>query len=208
MEEGRQRLSMIRSYTWPDLITLGNAICGTVTIFACLSYIAGDQTQWLWTAFVLPIFAFVLDSLDGYVARMTKSRRSLIGADLDSLADIVSFGVAPAVLGYTLGLRGLWDTILLSYFVCCGISRLARFNVTVDALRSELTGKVKYYEGLPIPSSIFLVGILAVFFSLGLTGQDFWPGDVKFIGRDFHPFSLLFGLSGSLMISTIKVPKF
>lgn len=208
MDEGRQRLSMIRSYTWPDLITLGNAICGTVTIFACLSYIAGDQTQWLWTAFVLPIFAFVLDSLDGYVARLTKSRRSLIGADLDSLADIVSFGVAPAVLGYTLGLRGLWDTILLSYFVCCGISRLARFNVTVDSLRNELTGKVKYYEGLPIPSSIFLVGILAVFFQLGLTGQDFWPGDVKFIGRDFHPFSLLFGLSGSLMISTIKVPKF
>jgi CDP-diacylglycerol--serine O-phosphatidyltransferase len=207
MDEGRQRLSMIRSYTWADLLTLANAICGTLSIFACLSYIAGDQTRWLWTAFVLPIFAFVFDSLDGYVARLTKSRTSMIGADLDSLADIVSFGVAPAVLGYTLGLRGLWDTIILSYFVCCGISRLARFNVTADSMRSEISGKVRYFEGLPIPSSIFLVGILAVFFQLGLTGQNFWPGDFKPLGRDFHPFSLLFAISGSLMISTIKVPK-
>jgi CDP-diacylglycerol--serine O-phosphatidyltransferase len=205
--EDRRRLSMIRSYTWADLLTLANAICGTVSIFACLSYIAGDQTRWLWTAFVLPIFAFVFDSLDGYVARLTKSRQSRLGADLDSLADIVSFGVAPAVLGYTLGLRGLWDTILLSYFVCCGISRLARFNVTAADMTNVETGKVNYFEGLPIPSSIFLVGIMAAFFQLGLTGQDFWPGDLKFIGRDFHPFSLLFFVSGSLMISTIKVPK-
>src|SRR5262245_28549085 len=52
-----ERLSMIRSYTWADLLTLGNATCGTVTIFACLSYIAGEQTQWLWAAFVLPVLA-------------------------------------------------------------------------------------------------------------------------------------------------------
>ena len=199
---------MIRSYTWADLITLGNASCGTVSIFACLSYIAGDQTGWLWTAFVLPVIAFVLDSVDGYVARMTKSRQSRIGADLDSLADIVSFGVAPAVLAYTLGLRGLWDTILLSYFVCCGISRLARFNVTSEALTNIETGKVKYFEGLPIPSSIGLVGLLALLFALGYTGEhSFLGGSTKIIGRDFHPFTLLFAVSGSLMISTIKVPK-
>ena len=198
---------MIRSYTWADLLTLGNAICGTVSIFACLSYIAGEQSQWLWTAFVLPIFAFVFDSLDGYVARLTKSRGSWLGADLDSLADVVSFGVAPAVLGYTLGLRGLWDTVLLSFFVCCGISRLARFNVTADSLRNVATGKVKYFEGLPIPSSILLVGLMALLFQLGLTGDHFWLGDHKLLGRHFHPFSLLFGVSGAMMISTIKVPK-
>jgi len=207
MDAGRQRFSMIRSYTWADLLTLGNAICGTVSVFACLSYIAGEHTQWLWTAFVLPVFAFVFDSLDGYVARLTKSRGSMLGADLDSLADIVSFGVAPAVLGYTLGLRGLWDTVLLSFFVCCGISRLARFNVTADSLRNQISGKVKYFEGLPIPSSILVVGILALFFQLGLTGPYFWPGDIKLIGRHLHPFSLLFGVSGALMISTIRVPK-
>ena len=54
----------------------------------------------------------------------------MLGADLDSLADVISFGVAPAVLGFTLGLRGGWDMLSLTYFVVCGVSRLARFNVT------------------------------------------------------------------------------
>jgi CDP-diacylglycerol--serine O-phosphatidyltransferase len=200
-------LSMIRSYTWADLLTLANASCGTVSIFACLSYLAGDQTRWLWTAFVLPMFSLVFDALDGYVARLNRKRQSVLGADLDSLADIVSFGVAPAVLGYTLGLRGLWDVILLSYFVCCGISRLARFNVTSAALTNEATGKVRYFEGLPIPTSILLVVIMALLFQFEPSGADFVGGGVKLIGRDFHPFSLLFAVSGSLMISTIKVPK-
>jgi CDP-diacylglycerol--serine O-phosphatidyltransferase len=206
----QQPLSMIRSYTWADLLTLGNASCGTVTIFACLSYLAGDQQRWLWTAFVLPLVAFVIDSLDGYVARLNAGKQSRIGADLDSLADIVSFGVAPAVLGYTLGLRGLWDTVFLTYFVCCGISRLARFNVTAETLKNVATGKVKHFEGLPIPTSIFLVLIMALLFWLDLTGHAghvFWGGSHKVLGRDFHPFSLLFAVSGSLMISTIKVPK-
>jgi CDP-diacylglycerol--serine O-phosphatidyltransferase len=198
---------MIRSYTWADLLTLANASCGTVTIFACLSYIAGEQSQWLWTAFVLPVFALIFDALDGYVARMDPSRQSWLGADLDSLADIVSFGVAPAVLGYTLGLRGLWDTIFLTYFVCCGISRLARFNVTSASLTNVATGKVRYFEGLPIPTSVVLVLAMAVLFRFDLTGPDFWGGATKILGRDFHPFSLLFVASGSLMISTIRVPK-
>ena len=198
---------MIRSYTWADLLTLANASCGTISIFACLSYISGDQNQWLWTAFVLPVFAFAFDALDGYVARLNASRQSRLGADLDSLADIVSFGVAPAVLGYTLGLRGLWDTIILTYFVCCGISRLARFNVTAAALTNTATGKVKYFEGLPIPTSVFLVFAMAALFWIDLTGSNFLGGSTKIIGRDFHPFSLLFAVSGSLMISTIRVPK-
>lgn len=198
---------MIRSYTWADLLTLANASCGTISIFACLSYISGDQNQWLWTAFVLPVFAFGFDALDGYVARLDTSRQSRLGADLDSLADIVSFGVAPAVLGYTLGLRGLWDTIILTYFVCCGISRLARFNVTAAALTNTATGKVKYFEGLPIPTSVFLVFGMAALFWMDLTGANFLGGSTKIIGRDFHPFSLLFAVSGSLMISTIRVPK-
>ena len=198
---------MIRSYTWADLLTLANASCGTISIFACLSYIAGDQSEWLWTAFVLPIFAFAFDALDGYVARLNANRQSRLGADLDSLADIVSFGVAPAVLGYTLGLRGLWDTIILTYFVCCGISRLARFNVTAASLTNIATGKVKYFEGLPIPTSVFLVFAMAALFWMDLTGANFLGGSTKLLGRDFHPFSLLFAVSGSLMISTIRVPK-
>jgi CDP-diacylglycerol--serine O-phosphatidyltransferase len=201
------RLSMLRAYTWADLLTLANASCGTVTIFACLSYIAGDQSRWLWTAFVLPLLALVFDALDGYVARLDARRQSRLGADLDSLADIVSFGVAPAVLGYTLGLRGFWDAIILTYFVCCGISRLARFNVTAASLTDAGTGKVRYFEGLPIPTSVVLVIAMAALSWFDLTGADFLGGNVKIVGRDFHPFSLLFAVSGSLMISTIKVPK-
>ena len=198
---------MIRSYTWADLLTLANASCGTVTVFMCLSYIAGEQTRLLWTAFVLPLFAFAFDAADGYVARLDTRRQSWLGADLDSLADIVSFGVAPAVLGYTLGLRGFWDAAILTYFVCCGISRLARFNVTAASLTNVATGKVKYFEGLPIPTSVFLVILLAVLFWMDLTGAAFPGGSTRIIGWELHPFSLLFAVSGSLMISTIKVPK-
>lgn len=198
---------MLRSYTPADLLTLANASCGTISIFACLSYIARDQSRWLWIAFVLPMFALVFDALDGYVARLDTKRTSWLGADLDSLADIVSFGVAPAVLAYTLGLRGFWDAAILTFFVCCGISRLARFNVTSAALTNAATGKVRYFEGTPIPTSIVLVILMAVLFRFDLTEPSFWGGTWKLLGRDLHPFSLLFLVSGSLMISTIKIPK-
>jgi CDP-diacylglycerol--serine O-phosphatidyltransferase len=202
-----QRLSMFRSYTWADLLTLANASCGTLTIFACLSYIEGDRSRQIWSAFVLPVFALILDACDGYVARLDARRQSRLGADLDSLADIVSFGVAPAVLGYTLGLRGFWDVVFLTYFVCCGISRLARFNVTSAALTNVATGKVRYFEGTPIPTSILLVLVMAVLYHFGHTGHVFWGGHVQLLGKGFHPFSLFFMASGSLMISTIRVPK-
>ena len=198
---------MLRSYTPADLLTLANASCGTLSVFACLSYIADDRSRQVWAAFVLPVFALVFDVLDGYVARMDTRRQSRLGADLDSLADIVSFGVAPAVLGYTLGLRGLWDVIVLTFFVCCGISRLARFNVTSASLTNAATGKVRYFEGTPIPTSILLVIVLAVLYHLGLTGPHFWWGRWIVLGRGFHPFALLFLVSGSLMVSTVKVPK-
>jgi CDP-diacylglycerol---serine O-phosphatidyltransferase len=202
-----ERLSMLRSYTWADLITLSNATCGTLSVFACLSYIEGDRSAPLWAAFILPVVALVLDFFDGYVARLDARRQSRIGADLDSLADVVSFGVAPAVLGYTLGLRGLWDVLCLTYFVCCGISRLARFNVTSSAMTNVATGKVKYFEGTPIPTSILLVMIMAALFQYGMTGEHFPGGHANLLGKAFHPFAAMFLLSGSLMISTIKVPK-
>ena len=200
-------LSMLRSYTPADLLTLGNASCGTVSIFLCLAYIADDRSGQLWAAFLLPVVALVLDVLDGYIARLDRRRQSMFGADLDSLADIVSFGVAPAVLGFTLGLRGVWDVVCLTWFVCCGISRLARFNATAAALTNADTGKVRYFEGTPIPTSVVLVLLLALLYKAGLTGPDFWGGQWMLIDRAFHPFSVLFVVSGSLMISTIRVPK-
>jgi CDP-diacylglycerol--serine O-phosphatidyltransferase len=199
---------MLRSYTWADAMTLANASAGTITIFLCLSYLAEGRTNLLWAAFVLPFAALLFDVLDGYLARLDRHRQSALGADLDSLADIVSFGVAPAVLGYTLGLRGLWDVVCLTWFVCCGISRLARFNVTSAALTNVSTGKVRHFEGTPIPTSVVLVLLLAVLFYTGHAAPAYvWPGEIRFLYRVFHPFSLLFVLSGSLMISTIRVPK-
>jgi CDP-diacylglycerol--serine O-phosphatidyltransferase len=207
MADGPKRLSMLRSYTPADILTLANASCGTIAIFLCLGYIAEDRAGQLWAAFVLPVAALAFDALDGYIARLDNRRQSALGADLDSLADIVSFGVAPAVLGYTLGLRGLWDVVCLTWFVCCGISRLARFNVTSVMLTNAATGKVRHFEGTPIPTSVVLVLLLAGLYYAGLTEPVFVGGVWTVMGREFHPFSLLFVVSGSLMISTIRVPK-
>jgi CDP-diacylglycerol--serine O-phosphatidyltransferase len=207
MNHEHRRLSMLRSYTPADALTLANASCGTIAIFLCLGYIADQRSADLWAAFILPVAALVFDVLDGYIARLDARRQSIFGADLDSLADIVSFGVAPAVLGYTLGLRGLWDVVCLTFFVCCGISRLARFNATAASLTNTATGKVRYFEGTPIPTSVVLVLVLAVLYRLDLTGDDFWLGRWEIAERVLHPFTVLYLVSGSLMISTIKVPK-
>jgi CDP-diacylglycerol--serine O-phosphatidyltransferase len=199
---------MIRSYTWADFLTIGNAACGTIAIFLCLDYLATGTARFLWTAFILLPAALVCDVLDGYVARMDKKRQSVLGADLDSLADVISFGVAPAVLGFTLGLRGGWDMLILTYFVVCGVSRLARFNVTASALADEATGKVKYFEGTPIPTSIVIVMLLGVAQYLGRVDDQIWFGSAKLGFALLHPLTLIYGLSGSAMISaTLRIPK-
>ena len=199
---------MIRSYTWADYLTIGNASCGTIAIFLCLDYLATGTSRFLWTAFILLPSALVCDVLDGYVARLNKSRQSSLGADLDSLADVISFGVAPAVLGFTLGLRGGWDMLILTYFVVCGVSRLARFNVTADALADETTGKVKYFEGTPIPTSIAIVLVLGAALYSGSIDENLWLGVMRIGPATLHPLSLLYAASGSAMISaTLRIPK-
>jgi CDP-diacylglycerol--serine O-phosphatidyltransferase len=208
MIERPRHLSMLRSYTPADALTIGNAACGTIAIFLCLDYLAADERRFLWTAFLLLPLALVLDFLDGYVARLNHRRQSILGADLDSLADVISFGVAPAVLGFTLGLRGGWDMAILTYFVVCGVSRLARFNVTAAALADTETGKVKYFEGTPIPTSVLLVAVLAVASWTGRIGDALWFGAVRIGPATLHPLALLYFLSGSAMISaTLRVPK-
>ncbi len=199
---------MLRSYTAADAFTIGNATCGTISIFLCLDYIATDVRRFLWMAFLLLPLALVCDVLDGYVARLNPSRKSVLGADLDSLSDVISFGVAPAVLGFTLGLRGGWDMLCLTYFVVCGVSRLARFNVTADALADKTTGKVKYFEGTPIPTSILIVALLGVAFYLGRIEHALWFGAERVGPALLHPLSLVYVASGSAMISgTLRVPK-
>jgi CDP-diacylglycerol--serine O-phosphatidyltransferase len=208
MPARRPHLSMLRSYTPADALTIGNAACGTISIFLCLDYLATDDRRFLWTAFVLLPLALICDVLDGYVARLARARQSALGADLDSLADVISFGVAPAVLGFTLGLRGGWDMLILTYFVVCGVSRLARFNVTAAALADADTGKVKYFEGTPIPTSIAIVGAFAVAFWLGRVDDRLWLGMWRLGPATLHPMALIYALSGSAMISaTLRIPK-
>jgi CDP-diacylglycerol--serine O-phosphatidyltransferase len=201
-------MSMLRSYTAADAFTIGNAACGTIAIFLCLDYLAEHNARFLWAAFLLLPLALLCDVLDGYVARLHRSRQSLLGADLDSLADVISFGVAPAVLGFTLGLRGGWDMLILTYFVVCGVSRLARFNVTASALADADTGKVKYFEGTPIPTSILIVLLLGVALWLGRTDGALCLGVYRIGPALLHPLALVFAASGSAMVSgTLRIPK-
>jgi len=208
MKEPRPHLSMLRSYTVADLLTIGNASCGTISLFLCLDYVETGSNRFIWIAFLLLPMALVFDILDGWAARAQPNRKSVLGGDLDSLADVISFGVAPAVLGFTLGLRGGWDMLCLTYFVVCGVSRLARFNVTAAALVDAGTGKVKYFEGTPIPTSILLVVLLGVAFALGRIDDRLWLGAYQAGPAILHPLSLVYAASGSAMISaTLRIPK-
>ena len=202
----KKRFSMLREFTLADVITLGNGFAGTGSIFAVLQYLVSGERAMLWFAFAALPFAMVFDYLDGRVARWRR-KVSLLGAQLDSLADLVSFGVAPAVLAYAVGMRGGIDALVLVYFVSCGISRLARYNATAAAL-ADSSGKVKYFEGTPIPTSMLLVLILAVLFGLGRTGEALPFGVLSVAGFELHPLVFIYLLSGSAMISkNLRIPK-
>ena len=201
-----KHFSMIRGFHLADVFTLANAACGVASIFSALFYVAeGERADFLAAAGLLPL-ALVFDVLDGRVARWRR-RHSSLGRELDSLADIISFGVAPAVLAFAAGMHGLWDRVILIYFVVCGVSRLARFNVTAEAL-SEGEDQVKFFEGTPIPTSVALVIVLAIAGWLGSLGERLWWGEVGLGPGTLHPLVLLYALSGSLMISkTLRIPK-
>ena len=201
-----RHLSMIRSFQLADFLTLGNATCGTLAVFAVLAYVETREAHRLLTAAALIPLALVLDVLDGRIAR-SRRRHSAMGRELDSLADIISFGVAPAAIAYGVGMTGLWDIVILVYFVACGVSRLARFNVTADEL-SAGADKVKYFEGTPIPSSLILVGVVAAAAWVGRVGEALPFGAVRVGPGTLHPLALLWAVSGSLMISkTLRIPK-
>jgi CDP-diacylglycerol--serine O-phosphatidyltransferase len=202
----RVHFSMLRNYQPADLITLANGAAGTAAILVIMSYLTTPEIWRVYLAMALVAIALVFDIADGKVARR-RDEHSPFGQELDSLADIVSFGVAPAVLAYGVGMRGVLDGIILIYFVVCGISRLARYNVTAGQLADE-SGKVKYFEGTPIPSSLILVAILAVCVYLGRIDDRLPFGVVEISGATWHPLSLIFFVNGSTMISkTLRIPK-
>ena len=127
----------------------------------------------------------------------------------------ISFGVAPALLAFVVGLRTFLDTVVLTGFICCGLARLARFNATVASVPKDVTGKSKYFEGLPIPSSLALVAVLAYWTSQGwIEGKEGIPfGVVQLWGPEggsgeVHRISFVFTAWAAAMISrTLRIPK-
>jgi len=197
---------MVRGLHLADVFTLANAACGVATVFCAMIYMQRQSLAHFMAAIAFAPAALIFDVLDGRVARW-RHTHSALGRELDSLADIISFGVAPAALGFAAGLGGGWDWIALVYFVCCGVSRLARYNVTAESL-SAGQDKVAYFEGTPIPTSLAISAVLAFAAWQDRLGDRLYGGEWLIGPAALHPFSLLFGLSGTLMISkTLRIPK-
>ena len=202
-----RHFSMVRDFHLADFFTLGNASCGVGAVLLALAFMASGDRAHFYAAAALAPLAFLFDVLDGRIAR-ARHQHSALGRELDSLSDVVSFGVAPAALGFAAGLQGGWDAAALIYFVCCGVSRLARYNVTAEQLAEDESGKVKYFEGTPIPTSVVLTGLLALSAWNDRLGAQLWGGALDLGPWTLHPLALLYVLSGSLMISkTLHIPK-
>ncbi|CAO3668734.1 unnamed protein product [Umbelopsis vinacea] len=212
-----RHFSMVRNFYIADVITLMNGICGTMSIFSSMRYIVSNDRCDLHAAMWYMPFGLLFDFFDGRVARWRKNS-SLLGQELDSLADLISFGLAPAALAFAVGMRTNLDALGLTYFVCCGLARLARFNATVALLPKDSTGKISHFEGLPIPSSLSIVALLAYTVAgrdissveslpLGIFQLPVPLGLHPALGK-LHGFVLLFILHGTAMVSrTLRIPK-
>lgn len=195
-------------------------------------YLLTNDVDYLWSALIFPVAGLMFDFMDGKIARW-RGESSMLGQELDSLADLVrplsfrlllqthacryqiSFGVAPALVAFAVGLRTYLDTVVLTAFICCGLARLARFNATVALVPKDAKGKAFYFEGLPIPSSLGLVSVLMYWTKQGwIEGKDGIPGGTitlwghKGGDGDLHLVSVVFGLWAAAMVSkTLRVPK-
>ena len=197
---GEHRLPRTGSFHLADLITIANAFCGVGAIFEAMKYLGTREARHIYLAALLVPAALVFEVLDGRIARW-RHAASPMGRELDSLADVISFGVAPASIAFAAGVNSRVDQAILLFFTGCGVSQLARYNVTAESL-SAATGKVTYFEGTPIPTTIVPLGALMLAFHRG----DLYR--VELLGATWHAIALLFLLSGSLMISkTLRIPK-
>ncbi|KAH9926226.1 CDP-diacylglycerol-serine O-phosphatidyltransferase [Fomitopsis serialis] len=198
--------SLVRNFRLADLITISNGVCASLSIFMSANYLATNDEDYLWSALVLPYLGLTFDFLDGKVARWRNE---------NSLADLISFGVAPALLAFVVGLRTYLDTVVLTAFICCGLARLARFNATVASVPKDAKGKSKYFEGLPIPTSLLLVAVLTYWTKMGwIHGKEGIPlGTITLWGSkggkgEVHLVSAMFGTMAAAMVSkTLRVPK-
>lgn len=180
----------------PSLFTLSSIFCGFYATILCLGT---PDAETFYRASVLIVFAMFFDMIDGRVARLTKTQ-SAFGVQIDSLADIVSFGVAPAVLVHqwslaTLGTGGL---VVAFAFVACGAIRLARFNVLAMAESGQPKKPGKFIVGLPIP------GAAGVLVSIVVANHAV-AGSVE---RSASSVAVVVAVLAFFMVSTIKFRSF
>jgi CDP-diacylglycerol---serine O-phosphatidyltransferase len=193
-------------YLLPSLFTSINIGAGYFSITQTIAAITHDaQTHLDWAAIAI-LFAVPFDALDGRIARMTNTT-SDFGRELDSLADVITFGAAPSLLAFVWGFHFLPDSLnaqlhqhlvqagafICFLFLLSGASRLARFNISHDAQpRNPGRPGRKYFVGMPIPAA---AGLLAstVHLCYGIPVQAWWIS---------IPWLILVGLSGFLMVST------
>ncbi|CAN3374446.1 hypothetical protein DIURU_000678 [Diutina rugosa] len=203
-----RHFSMIRNLHMADFITLLNGFSGFYAILSCCRYCLSGDLGYIMRAEFFILLGVFADFFDGRVARL-RNKSSLMGQELDSLADLVSFGVAPATIAFCIGFRTTVDTLLLTYWVLCGLTRLARFNISTDKIPKDQRGKSQYFEGMPIPSNLIWVAVFAFLVSKSWVGVAL-PFGTAFTGTpfEFHLFSLIFFLQGSAQISkSLHVPK-
>jgi CDP-diacylglycerol---serine O-phosphatidyltransferase len=182
-EKGRRR----GIYVIPNLLTTGNLFCGLFSILAVFNanYVA---------AAIAILVALIFDMLDGKSARLMNST-SQFGIEYDSLADLVSFGVAPGLLIYSWALsgHGMAGSAVMFAFVACGALRLARYNVMTA------TSESKYFTGLPIPAAASVIATLVVF-----------DHHIVRMGAEVKPVLILIMTLALafLMVSTVKYRSF
>lgn len=204
--ERPRHFSMLREFQLADMVTLLNGFAGTGALLSFMRFLTDGRAWFFWLGTALLPVALMMDILDGRVARW-RHEASQLGQELDSLADVVSFGVAPAAMAFAAGMRGGWDALCLMYFVACGISRLARYNVTAATLADQ-GGKVRYFEGMPIPSSLLLVLGLALLAGFGKWQGELPLGALTLGPAVLHPLAIVYLLHGSAMISkTLRIRK-
>ncbi len=196
-------------YLLPSLFTVGNIAAGYFAITQTLAAIAAnaDARHHLDLAAIAILFAIPFDALDGRIARMTNTA-SDFGKELDSLADVITFGVAPSLLAYIWGFHFLRDSVnpelrqdllhaggfICFLFLIGGASRLARFNISHDAQpRNPGRPGRKYFVGMPIPAAAGLLASTVHFFGGGYPNQAWWVSIIWLV---------IVGTCGFLMVST------
>lgn len=206
--EDKRHFSLVRNLHMADFITLLNGFLGFYSIISCLRFALTGKSHYVQRAHFFIVLGLFFDFFDGRVARL-RNKSSLMGQELDSLADLISFSVSPAIIAFAIGFRTTLDTLILSYWVLCGLTRLARFNVSTNNIPKDETGKSKYFEGLPVPLNLLWVATMAFLVYTDRILEDlpfgkFFEGTVL----EMHTMGLVFILQGSAEISkSLKIPK-